>query len=57
MVKEIIGLEMESWFENYYECVRCGEKWIVDSDCIHEDDCPECGKTNIAYESIETEEM
>ncbi|MGL5717573.1 MAG: hypothetical protein ACRCX2_31455 [Paraclostridium sp.] len=45
----------EKWFENYYKCVRCGKKWVVDGDSMHEDDCPECGKTMIPYNSIEIE--
>lgn len=45
--------EDDKWFENYYECVRCGERWITEGDSMHEDDCPECNKTMQPYDSTE----
>ena len=30
------------WFRNFYECVRCGEKWEDEWSCMCNDRCPVC---------------
>ena len=30
------------WFENYYECSECNEKWTDEWSCMCNDRCPNC---------------
>ena len=31
------------WYNNRYECDRCGETWEEEWSCMVDDDCPGCG--------------
>ena len=35
-------------FRNYYECPHCKSEWSDDWSCQVDDDCPECGKPELA---------
>jgi DNA-directed RNA polymerase subunit RPC12/RpoP len=32
-----------AWFNNHYECARCGYEWSDEWSCTCDDDCPHCG--------------
>ncbi|MGE0749520.1 MAG: hypothetical protein AB7K64_02935 [Variibacter sp.] len=32
-----------AWFNNHYECARCGYEWSDEWSCMCDDDCPHCG--------------
>jgi hypothetical protein len=32
-----------AWFNNHYECARCGGAWSDEWSCMCDDDCPHCG--------------
>jgi hypothetical protein len=32
-----------AWFQNFYECDRCGGEWTDEWSCICDDECPHCG--------------
>lgn len=35
-----------SWYLKFYTCYRCGHKWTDEHDCLCDDRCPECDKSN-----------
>lgn len=37
-----------AWFNNYYECDRCGEEWADEWSCMCDDDCPHCGARHMS---------
>jgi hypothetical protein len=40
-----------SGYLNYYKCVRCGECWRDEWDCMCDDRCPVCNLEMTPYES------
>ena len=32
-----------AWFQNFYECDRCGGVWADEWSCMCDDECPHCG--------------
>jgi predicted nucleic acid-binding Zn-ribbon protein len=32
-----------AWFNNHYECARCGSAWSDEWSYMCDDDCPHCG--------------
>lgn len=37
-----------AWFQNFYQCDRCGAEWEGEWSCMVDDECPFCGRHDIA---------
>jgi len=40
--------DVELKFHNYYECPNCGHEWEDEWDCMVDDECGECGCSDIS---------
>ena len=44
---------MAQWFENSYECSRCGTEWSDEWSCMCNDKCPNCNAEIEPYDSVD----
>jgi hypothetical protein len=43
-----------AWFQNFYECDRCGDDWTDEWSCMCDDECPHCGARDMTpYKALD----